>query len=144
MYVLHPIGEKAYMRHTRRTLYVLDRTRMNSGGIDMTRHQSTTQTMKISEVRGQLNSLVNQVYRRETRVVVEKSGIPVAGIVSVDDLKRLDQLDKQHEADLALVDELRNAFQDVPDEEIERETDRALNRARDEMRSEQVQVTGKS
>jgi prevent-host-death family protein len=117
---------------------------MNSGGIDMTRHQSTTQTMKISEVRGQLNSLVNQVYRRETRVVVEKSGIPVAGIVSVDDLKRLDQLDKQHEADLALVDELRNAFQDVPDEEIERETDRALNRARDEMRSEQVQVTGKS
>jgi prevent-host-death family protein len=117
---------------------------MNSGDITMSKPQSTTQIMKISEVRGQLNSLVNQVYRRETRVVVEKSGIPVAGIVSVDDLRRLDQLDKQREADLALVDELRNAFQDVPDEEIERESDRALNQVRDEIHGEQEQVTGKS
>jgi len=85
-----------------------------------------TQTMKISDVRGQLNNLVNRVYRRETRVVVEKSGIPVAGIVSAEDLQRLDLLDREREADFAVVDELRGAFRDVPEAEIERETDRIL------------------
>jgi prevent-host-death family protein len=83
-----------------------------------------TQSMKISEVRGQLNTLVNRVYRHETRVVVEKSGIPVAGLVSVEDLRRLDQLDREREARFAVIDELREAFAGVPAEEIERETDR--------------------
>jgi hypothetical protein len=35
--------------------------------------QPTTETMKISEIKQQLNHLVNQVYRNEIRVVVEKS-----------------------------------------------------------------------
>jgi len=86
----------------------------------------TTQTMKISDVRSRLNTLVNEVYRKETRVVVEKSGIPVAGLVSAEDLKRLDQLDRQRDARFAVIDEVREAFADVPDEEIERETDRIL------------------
>ncbi len=92
----------------------------------MREQQPMTQTMKISEVRGQLNTLVNRVFRKETRVLVEKSGIPVAAIVSTEDLKRLDQLDAEREADFAVVDELREAFAGVPDEEIERETDRIL------------------
>jgi len=54
--------------------------------------------MKISEVKQQFNRLVNQVYRRETRVMVEKSGIPVAGIVSAEDLERLDRLDRERRA----------------------------------------------
>jgi prevent-host-death family protein len=83
-----------------------------------------TQTMKISEVRSQLNTLVNRVYRKETRVVVEKSGIPVAGLVSADDLRRLDQLDREREQRFAVLDDLREAFAGVPAEEIERETDR--------------------
>ena len=85
-----------------------------------------TRTMKISTVRGQLNNLVNEVYRKETRVIVEKSGIPVAGIVSAEDLKRLDQLDQDRAARFAVIDDVRDAFADVPDEEIERETDRIL------------------
>jgi len=60
--------------------------------------QPTMLTMKISEVKQQLNRLVNQVYRRETRVMVEKSGIPVAGIVSAEDLERLDRLDRERRA----------------------------------------------
>ncbi len=86
-----------------------------------------TKTMKISAVRGQLNTLVNQVYRKETRVVVEKSGIPVAGLVSAEDVKRLDRLDqleREREADFAVLDKLREAFAGVPAEEIEQETDR--------------------
>ena len=48
----------------------------------MREQQPLTQTMKISDVRVQLNTLVNRVFRKETRVLVEKSGILVAAIVS--------------------------------------------------------------
>jgi prevent-host-death family protein len=50
----------------------------------------TTETMKISDVKQGLNALVNRIYRRETRVLIEKSGIPVAAIVSARDLQRLE------------------------------------------------------
>lgn len=100
----------------------------------MRAQQPTIETMKISDVRGQLNSLVNRVYRHESRVIVEKSGIPVAGIVSAEDLRRLDQLDRQREADFAVFDELRAAFSDVPDEEIEREAIRAIAEVRERAR----------
>lgn len=100
-----------------------------------------TETLNISEVRGHLNSLANRVYRREARIVVEKSGIPVAGIVSADDLRRLNQLDREREADFSVIDEMREAFKDVPEEEIERETDRALAQVHREMRAEREQAT---
>lgn len=90
------------------------------------RQPPTTQTMKISEVRGQLNTLVNHVYRKETRVVVEKSGIPVAALVSIDDLARLDQLDAERAARYAGLDRISEAFADVPVDELEREAKRAI------------------
>jgi prevent-host-death family protein len=86
----------------------------------------TTETVKASEARQQLPSILNRVYRREARVIVEKSGIPVAAIISARDLEWLERFEKQREADLAIVDEIREAFKDVPSEEIEREVDRAL------------------
>ena len=92
----------------------------------MRAQQPVTQTMKISDVRGQLNTLVNRVFRKETRVVVEKSGIPVAALVSTDDLERLHRLDRERAERFAVIDEMRRAFKDVPAEEIERETDRIL------------------
>lgn len=91
-----------------------------------------TQTMKISDVRSQLNSLVNDVYRHETRVVVEKSGIPVAVLVSIDDLGLLDRLEREREERFKVIDRMREAFAGVPEEEIERETDRILNINQDE------------
>jgi prevent-host-death family protein len=102
----------------------------------MREQQPMTQTMKLSDVRSQFSRLVNGVYRRETRVLVEKSGIPVAGIVSAEDLKRLDQLDKEREANFAVLDEVRAVFKDVPPEELEREAARALTEVREEMRAE--------
>lgn len=93
-----------------------------------------TQTMKISQVKNQLSSLVNSVYRKETRVLVEKSGIPVAGLVSAADLERLNQLDRERAERYNVIDELREAFKDVDPEEIERETDRIIARIRAERR----------
>ena len=104
--------------------------------------QPTTQTMKISQVKQQLNRLVNQVYRRETRVMVEKSGIPVAGIVSAEDLRRLERLDRERAERFKILEEFGEAFKDVPVEELERETARAIAEVRAERRAQQVQVVG--
>jgi prevent-host-death family protein len=98
--------------------------------------------MKISEVKQQLNRLVNRVYRHETRVMVEKSGIPVAGIVSADDLRRLDRLDRERAERFKVLEEFSEAFKDVPVEELEREVARALAEVRAERRAQQAQAVG--
>ena len=104
----------------------------------------TTETMKISEVKQQLNSLVNRVYRKETRVLVEKSGIPVAAIVSAEDFRRLDQLDRERDERFKALDAIGEAFKDVPVEELERETARAIAEMRARRRAEQERlISGK-
>ncbi len=102
----------------------------------MREQQPNTQTMKISDVKQQLNRLVNRVYRNETRVVVEKSGIPVAGIVLVNDLRRLARLDQERAERFRALDKFAAGFADQSAEEIERETAQALAEVRAEMRSE--------
>jgi prevent-host-death family protein len=102
--------------------------------------QPVTETMKISSVRAELNTLVNRVYRQETRVIVEKSGIPVAALVSTDDLERLTELDRERAERFRVLDELRAAFKDTPPEELEREAERALAEVRAEMRAEREQA----
>lgn len=76
-----------------------------------------TQTMKASEARQHFSQLLNKVFRKETRIVVEKSGIPVAAIVSAQDLEQLQVLEAEREARFAVLDRIRarNADQD-PDE----------------------------
>lgn len=108
----------------------------------MSDKRPTTETMKISDVRGQLNKLVNRIYRNETRVIVEKSGIPVAGIVSADDLERLRRMDEEDREAWAVLEAMRRPFRDVPSEEVERETDRILKEMREEDRRQRRAATG--
>ena len=70
------------------------------------------------------------MFREETRIVVEKSGIPVAAIISAKDLKRLDRLEKERSDRFRILDEVKAAFRDVPESEIENEADQALTRVR--------------
>lgn len=103
-----------------------------------------TQTMKISDVKNTLSSLVNQVYRQQTRVLVEKSGIPVAAIISADDLARFAQLEREREERFAVIDRMREAFRDVPPEEIEREAERSVAAARQRRRQQMAAPTARS
>jgi prevent-host-death family protein len=82
--------------------------------------------MKISDVKNTLSRLVNQVYGGQTRVLVEKSGIPVAAIISASDLARFAQLEREREERFAVIDRMREAFRGVPAEEIEREAQRSV------------------
>lgn len=102
----------------------------------MRERQPMTQTMKASEARQQFGQVLNRVFRRETRVVVEKSGVPLAAIISAQDLEELNRFEAQREKDFEIIDEIGAAFKDVPDEELEREVARAVAEARAKLREE--------
>ncbi len=95
-----------------------------------------TQTLKFTEARPQLSELLNRVYNREMRVKVTKGSIPVAAIVSVEDLERLEWYDTRRERDLQVFDEIGKAFADQTPEQIQFEVDKALAEVRAEMRAE--------
>ena len=88
----------------------------------MSERAETTRTInvKIADVKSQLSRLIDTVSHEGTRVLIEQAGTPVAALVSVEDLQRLDQQDEQRESRFAVVDQMREAFKDVPPEEIER------------------------
>ncbi len=102
----------------------------------MSARKTETITMKISDVRSQLNSLADQVYREGDRILVEKSGIPVMALVSARDLEWLQFLEAQRDKKFEVIDRIREAFKDVPEDEIEREAERAMMQVKAEMQAE--------
>lgn len=98
----------------------------------MHEHEPVTQTMKASKARQDFSQVLNRVFRKETRVIVEKSGIPVAAIVSADDLQQLQRFEQQRARAFSVIDEMRAAFADVPDEELDNEVEKAIIQVRAE------------
>jgi len=96
-----------------------------------------TQVMKASEVRAQWSQLLNKVFRDKTRVVVEKSGIPVAAVISAEDLQRFTQMEEQRARRFKVLDRIGEAFKDVPEKEIDREVKKAISEVRAEKRQTQ-------
>jgi prevent-host-death family protein len=96
----------------------------------------TTETMKFTDARQNLSQVVNRVARHETRVLVEKSGVPVAAIVSPDDLRRLNELEARRQEQFAAIGRISDAFADVPIDELERIAEQAVAEARAELRAE--------
>jgi prevent-host-death family protein len=105
----------------------------------MREQERMTQTMNVTKARDQFSQVVNKVYRKEARVILEKSGIPVAAIVSADDLERLNRMEAQRAERFKIIDEMREAFKDVPEDEIDREVDKALTEVRAEDQARDVQ-----
>ena len=95
-----------------------------------------TETRKISDVKQGLNALVDRAYRSQTRVLVEKNGIPVAAIVSAHDLARLERLALDRAEKFKVLEEIGAAFKDVPFEELEQEIARAIAEVRAARRAE--------
>lgn len=97
--------------------------------------EPVTQTMKVTEARAHWSQVVEAVHRRQTRVVLERAGIPVAALISTEDLRRLQRYEAERDADFAVIDRMRDAFKDVPDEELKREIEKAVAEVKDEMRA---------
>ena len=93
-------------------------------------------TVKASEARQKLSGLINEVFDRKTRIVIQRSGIPVAAVVSPADLAYLEKMEAEREERFRVLAEMREPFEDVPSEEIEREVERAIAEVRGEKRAE--------
>ncbi len=98
--------------------------------------EPSTQTVDISDVKDTIVQLVDRVSRGETRIVVEESGVPIAALVTAEDLKLLARLDEQRAERRRVVEAMREPFRGVSPEEIERETAKAVAEVREEMRAE--------
>jgi prevent-host-death family protein len=101
----------------------------------MREREPMTKTLKASEARQQFSELLNQVFKGETRVLVEKSGIPVAAIVSATDLNKLQQLESQQSERFKLLERLRAGFADLSEEQIQREVTKIIEKQRQQERS---------
>jgi len=95
-----------------------------------------TQSLKFTEARPRLSELLNRVHDKEMRVKISKGNLPVAAIVSIDDLERPNRLDAQREEDFKVFHEISTAFAGQTPEEIEEAVDRAVAEVRAEMRRE--------
>jgi prevent-host-death family protein len=100
-------------------------------------------TMKLTDTKQHLSQVVNRVARGEARVVVEKSGLPVAAIISAEEYRRFKQQEQEAaRRDLhAAFTRISEAFKDVPDDELARELARAQAEARAELRAEREAQT---
>ena len=97
-----------------------------------------TQTINVTEARQKWSQLLNRVFRRETQVIVEKSGIPVAAIISPEDLERFKRLDAQRAERFRIFDRIGEAFRDETPEESERLARQAVAEAREAHRRERA------
>jgi prevent-host-death family protein len=109
----------------------------------MAASEPITQTIDVAEAAPRWDQLVEAVVRRRARVIVEKSGKPVAAIIPARDLERFNRWEAEREKDFAILEEIREAFKDVPAEEIEREVAKALAEVREEdrLRAQSTQRT---
>jgi prevent-host-death family protein len=92
--------------------------------------QPLTQVVAASAARQRWSELLSRVFREETRVIVEKSGIPIAALISADDFVRLTLLEQERSERFRALDESWKAFDDVPLETVEREVAQAVEAAR--------------
>lgn len=97
-----------------------------------------THTINITDARAQLTQLVKQVFLGERRIIIQKSGLPVAAIVSAQDAERLAAYDRQRAEDFAELAKIQTSFDDVPVEEHERAVARAVAAARLRMATEET------
>lgn len=99
----------------------------------MGEREPMTKTMKASDARQRFSQLLNQVFRGESRILVEKSGIPVAAIVSAADLERLRQMEMEGEEAKALA-RMRSAFAGRTEQQIVQDVARVVEEVRAERR----------
>jgi len=103
----------------------------------MRERASVTQTLQASDARVQWDSILDDVSRGERRVLVEKDGVPVAAIVTTEDLKRLDTLEAARDEAFQALWRTGEAFKDQSPEQIERDVAAAIQAARVKRRAEQ-------
>lgn len=104
------------------------------------RDQPVTQTLGVSDARRQWGQLLDKVFRKETRVIVERRGVPIAALVSTKDLERLTRLEEARAERFRALAGSWAAFEGVSAAGVEHGVLNAVERARQKHRRQ----TGRS
>lgn len=100
----------------------------------------TEERMDARRVELEWGRILSRVSRERARIVVEQDGVPVAALISPRELALLKWLEVQREQDFAALkqtlEEIGEAFKDVPPDELQQEADRAVAQVRAETRQE--------
>ncbi|MDE2868359.1 MAG: type II toxin-antitoxin system prevent-host-death family antitoxin [Chloroflexota bacterium] len=97
--------------------------------------EAVTERVAASQAKRDWSKVINRAFSGEVRFVVEKHGTPVAGIVSADDVARLEQLDAEWAAEAHEVFKaFGRAFRDQTPEQIEEAVAQAVAEVRAENR----------
>ncbi len=84
-------------------------------------------TVPALEARTQFGQILKEVQGGQVRVLVEKSGVPMVGIISAQEFQRLIV---EREARFEVVDRIRRRLPSVPDREVQRDVREALKQVR--------------
>ena len=84
-------------------------------------------TVPALEARTHLGEIMKEVQSGRVRVLVEKSGIPVVGIISAEEFQRVIA---EREARFEVVDRIRSRMPPVQDSEVEQDVREALKHVR--------------
>lgn len=84
-------------------------------------------TVPALEARTQFGRILKDVQGGQVRVLVEKSGVPMVGIISAQEFQ---QLITEREARFEVVDRIRRRLPSVPEREVQRDVREALKQVR--------------
>lgn len=91
-----------------------------------------TRTIPALTARTQLGRIMKEVYSGQLRVLVEKSGVPMVGIISADEFQRVIA---EREARFEVIDRVRRRLPRVSDAEVRRDVREALKQVRQRRRA---------
>lgn len=86
-----------------------------------------TKTIPALAARTQLGQLMKEVQGGRMRVLVEKSGVPMVGIISAEEFQRLIA---EREARFEVVDRIRRRLPSVPETEVQQDVREAVKQVR--------------
>ena len=86
-----------------------------------------TRTIPALEARTQLGQIMKEVQGGRVRVLVEKSGVPMVGIISAEEFQRVIA---EREARFEVVDRIRRRLPSVSEREVQQDIRDALKQVR--------------
>ncbi len=92
-----------------------------------------TESLKFTEARPKLSSILDRVFQHETRIRLFKGNTPIAAIVSIRDLEALERYERRREQAFERMEKIGEGFRDVSPEEFDEQFARAKAQVRAEM-----------
>lgn len=108
----------------------------------MAEREPMTHVITMTDAQRDFGGLVKRVSKKETRVLLEDNGEPVAALVSPDDLDQLKRLDSYREDPWRVIDEIHARNRDKDPDEVERDVAEALAEVRAEERARRERGAG--